>query len=225
MGIVPQQKLPRLEFYEEHLPPWTSNATAIGLTTGAITAFSPKVTACRSAYTAQQAALAAAKAATENFNNKLRDLHESSGGGAELLRTIKNFAESKNDPNVYVLAQIPAPAPPSPAPPPGLPEQFRVEVFPVGSVKLTWKCKNPTGGTVYEVWRQIGEGALIYAGTSGLREFIDETLPAGSSPVTYRVTAVRSTVRGVTAEFTVRFGQNGAGFHVMSISPERHLAA
>ena len=95
MGIVPANKLPRLQFYEEHVPPWTSNAAAIGVSSAIMTAFALRVTACRAAYTAQQAAILAAKAATENFNNKLRDLHEDPGGGAEIIRLIKNWAESK----------------------------------------------------------------------------------------------------------------------------------
>ncbi len=231
MGIVPANKLPRLQFYEEHVPPWTANAAAIGLTPAIMTAFAPKVAACRTAYTAQQAAILAAKAATENFNNRLKDLHEDPGGGAEIIRLIKNWAESKEDPNVYVLAQIPAPSEPAPVPPPGTPEQFRVEVLQVGTVKLSWKCRNPVGvaGTIYEVWRYVGtgEGPFSYAGSTGIREFLDETLPSGGSPVTYRITAVRSTVRGVTAVFTVRFGQGGSGATVSDehVVPAARLAA
>ena len=213
MSIVPQPKLERLAFYEEHVQPWTSSATSIGLNSTLMTAFTPKVTAARAALTAQLAAKAAAKAATEAFDNAMRTLHDSSGGGAELVRLIKNFAESKNDPNVYVLAQIPAPTPPSAVPPPGTPDTFRAEILPVGSVVLSWKCQNPPGsvGTVYEIQRQLpGQNGFAVLAVVGERSFTDETIPAGSSPVNYRVTAARSTTRGTTAEFTVRFGGGSA---------------
>lgn len=52
---------------------------------------------------------------------------------------------------------------------------------------------------------------LKRAGGSGIgvKTFLDETLPTGSAPVTYKITAVRSTARGNPAQFTVNFGVGG----------------
>ncbi len=226
MGIVPTKKLERLQFYEAHVAPWTANAAAINLTPAMITAFTPKVTAARAAFTAQQAAIQAAKAATEAFNNAMNTLHDSSGGGAELIRVIKNWAESKNDPNVYVLAQIPAPAVPQPAAAPGTPTNFVVGLLENGSVVLKWKSVNPPGigGTVYEVKRQTGgAGPFVYVGSTGLREFVDDTVPAsggGGVGVVYQITGVRTTVRGESAFYTVRFGIGGGGLTIESVTQE-----
>lgn len=75
-----------------------------------------------------------------------------------------------------------------------------------------------TQGTIYEVKRQIGSGAFNFVGTTGVRVFTDDTLPNGSAPVTYQVTAVRSMQRGNPAQFTVNFGfGGGGGFAITSI--------
>jgi hypothetical protein len=40
---------------------------------------------------------------------------------------------------------------------------------------------------------------------------VDDTLPIASAPVTYQITAVRSTARGNPAQYTVNFGIGGGG--------------
>jgi hypothetical protein len=93
-----------------------------------------------------------------------------------------------------------------------------------GALELKWKCNNPSGtqGTIYEVKRQIGgvgSGGFVFVGASGVRSFTDDTLPSGSAPVTYQITAVRSTARGKPAQFTVNFGiGGGGGFAITSIT-------
>ena len=61
-------------------------------------------------------------------------------------------------------------------------------------------------------------GAFTFVGASGVKSFIDETLPGGASPVTYQITAVRSTSRGEPAQFTVKFGLGGNNITVESTS-------
>jgi len=220
MAVVPTDRLDKIEFYEAHVTPWTTNAAAIGLTAAQMTAFSPLVTAARAAYNAAEAARQASKAATQNFYDKVRAMHAGPGAGADLIQLIKATAQTKNDPNVYVLAQIPAPAAPSVTPPPGTPFDFTVGLLQNGAVELKWKCNNPSGtqGTIYEVRRRIGNGAWTFAGATGTRSFTDETLPSGSSPATYQVTAVRSTSRGNPSQFTVSFGSGGPGAIGMTIT-------
>lgn len=231
MGVVPDSRLGKIEFYEAHIAPWTTNAAAVGLTPASVTALGTLTTQARAAFNAAEAARQAAKAATQNFYDKVRAMHSGPGAGQDMIDTIRVYAETKNDPNVYNLAQIPPPATPGVTPPPGTPFEFTVGLLQNGALELKWKCNNPSGtqGTIYEVKRRIGEsGAFQFVGAIGVRTFIDDTIPSGSSPVTYQVTGVRSTQRGNPAQFTVSFGSGGGGgFAITSVketSPARIAA-
>lgn len=220
MGIVPNDRIGKIEFYEAHLPPWTTNAAAIGLTPASVTALTTAVTNARKAYGDHLAAQAAAKAATAAFYDKVRIMHSNPGFGADMIQTIKTFAQTSNNPNVYVLAQIPPPAQGGTTPPPGTPFDFTVNLLQDGSLQLKWKCSNPSGtvGTIYEVKRQVGgAGSFQFVGATGVKTFTDDTL-SGGSPVMYQITAVRSTARGNPAQFVVNFGVGGGGLTVSSIS-------
>ena len=215
MGIVPNSRLGKIEFYEAHVGPWTANAANVGLASAAVTALSAAVTAARAAFVAHLAAQEAAKAATNNFYDKVRLMHNAPGFGADMIQTIKTYAQTKNDPNVYNLAQIPPPPTPGAVPPPGTPFDFKTTLNGDGSITLKWKCNNPEGsqGTVYEIARKVGAGgggAFSVLGAVGTRSFVDDTIPAGSSPVTYQLTAVRGQTRGTPSQYVVNFGAGGA---------------
>ncbi len=220
MGVVPDNRLGKIEFYEAHLSPWTTNAAAIGLTPASVTALSGLVTNARKAYNDHLAAQEAAKAATATFYEKVRLMHAGPGAGADMIQTIKTYAQTTNNPIVYTLAQIPAPSQGGTTPPPGTPFDFTVGLLQDGSLELKWKCANPSGtvGTIYEVQRKVEGGAFAIIGASGVKSFTDGTLPSGSAPVTYMVTAVRSTARGNPAQFIVNFGMGGGGLTITSIS-------
>lgn len=219
MSIVPSTRLGKVEFYEAHIAPWTTNAVSIGLTAAQVADVKKFTEEARAAYNAQQMAADAAKAATEHFYNCVSTMH---GDGSDAIRAIKNKAETTGDPNVYVLAQIPAPTPPGPTPPPGTSSDMRVELLADGSLGLSWKCQNPEGtsGTIYEVQRRIGPAPapFVYVGATGLKSFTDDTLPIGSSSVMYQITAVRSTARGNPAWFVVNFGVSGDGKTVQQVA-------
>ncbi len=225
MGVVPDSRLGKIEFYEAHIAPWTTNAAAVGLTPASVTALGTLTTQARAAFNAAEAARQAAKAATQNFYDKVRAMHSGPGAGQDMIDTIRVYAETKNDPNVYNLAQIPPPATPGVTPPPGTPFEFTVGLLQNGALELKWKCNNPSGtqGTIYEVKRAIGGGAggpqFVFVGATGVKLFTDDTLPNGSAPVTYQITAVRSTQRGKPAQFTVNFGiGGGGGFAITSVT-------
>lgn len=231
MGIIPTKKIERLEFFEQHVEPWTSNAAILGLSPTAMTALAAAVGNARTAWNSAQAARLASKAATNEFNDNL-----SATGKlvAEAIELIRNKAESTNDPSLYNIALIPPPATPSTIPPPGSPFDFKITLEQGGALGLKWKCNNPEGsvGTIYEVRRQA-QGApadqWTFAGATGTREFLDTTLPSSmaATGVNYQITAVRSTARGVPSIFNVRFGVSGGGggFTVTAVSPEVKLAA
>jgi len=213
MPIVPPNRLEKVQFYENHLNPWGINAAAIGLTAQEVGDLATLTIAARGAYNQAEMARQESKAATAAFYEAVRDMHNGPGAGSDLIKTIQTFAQSTDDTNVYTLAEIPAPQPSSAAPPPGLPFAFSVGLLPIGALELKWKSNNPEGtsGTVYEVARATSGGSTFETvGISGVRSFIDDTITSGSSPVTYQITGVRSTKRGVTAEFTVKFGVAGA---------------
>jgi hypothetical protein len=224
MGVVPDTRLGKIEFYELHAlagGPWAANAAAIGLTPAAVTTLGTLTAQARAAFNAAEAARQAAKAATQNFYDKVRAMHSGPGAGADMIEAIKNYAQTKNDPNVYTLAQIPPPATPGVTPPPGTPFDFTVGLLQNGALELKWKCNNPSGtqGTIYEVKRQLPGGTMQFIGASGVKSFTDDTLPGGggASPATYQVTAVRSTSRGNPAQFTVNFGIGGPGLTIASV--------
>jgi len=195
--------------------------TAVGVSvTASVTALSTAATNARDLYTAHVAAQAAAKAATAAFYDSIRTLHSAPGMGADMIQQIKTKAQITNNPNVYNLAQIPAPAVPTPTPAPGTPTDFTVALKQDGSLELKWRCPNPAGvsGTIYQVLRRAsGQAEFSLVGATGSRKFIDTTLPAGASPVTYQVTAVRSTASGNPAQFTVSFGIGTSGATIESV--------
>ncbi len=211
MAITPNSRIGKIQFYEARLTPWTDNAAAIGLDLPDVAALTAATTEARAAYDAHLAAQAAAKAATLSFYEKVATMHSAPGLGSDMIDTIKNFAKTTDDDNVYVLAQIPAPGTPGVVPPPGTPFDFRVSLLQDGSTELKWKCNNPVGGrgTVYEIMRSDAGGPMAFLNTAGAKTYIDTTLPVNSSPVTYRITGVRSTLRGNPGQFTVQFGAGG----------------
>jgi hypothetical protein len=218
MSIVPTTRLEKIEFYESHIDPWEAGPTKIGLTAAQVTALATLTTQARAAYNAAEAARQASKAATLNYYERVRAMHSGPGAGSDMIELIKNYADTTDNAQVYVDAQIPAPATPGVTPPPGTPFEFTVGLLQNGAVELKWKCNNPSGtsGTIYEVKRRIGSAAsapFTFVGATGVRSFTDETIPGGggSSPCTYQVTAVRSTARGNPAQFTVSFGIGGGG--------------
>lgn len=226
MSIVPQNRAARLQFYEAHFAPWTGNAVAIGLTPESVTALGTLTDSCRTAYDNMIAARQASKAATLAFYNTADAMHADPGAGADMIATIKNYAQITDDPNVYVLAEIPAPAVPGVVPPPGRPFDFEVGLGASGAITLGWKCDNPTAstGVYYEVRRQIGDpGDSVIIGTSGERSFTDDTLPASAATavggVVYTITAVRGALRGGDATVLLKFGTStGSGALGVSIA-------
>ena len=211
MGVVPSKPILKVQFYEDHLATFTENSTAVGLTTTECTELGTKASAARSAYDEQQVAIQAAKAATELFHNTVNALGTF---GAGLIKKVRAKAELTGDLNVYVLAQIPAPATPSPRPAPGKPANLKVSLDDNGALGLGWTCPNPAGtsGTIYQVYRAVGASEdFAYLGGVGTKKFTDDTVPAGATRLTYRIQAARSTAVGPWATFVVSFGTSEAG--------------
>ena len=196
---------------------WTLNSVAIGSSAAEITSLGTKVQACQDARDEQLAAKAALKSATLNLKNTLAAMADA---GSDVIKKVKARAATDGN-NIYVLADLPAPATPSPVPPPGKPFDFKATLEDNGALTFDFKCPNPRSavGTVYQISRQLPGGDMIVVGTSGKKEFTDDTLPSTLGPVTYQIIAVRSTAKGPMAEFTVKFGIGGGGEMTASIVP------
>ena len=174
--------------------------------------------------TAAVAAKNAAKDATLALKNAIAAMDIAAAG---IVKQARVKAETTNNPNVFVLASIPAPATPSPVGAPGTPSDFAVELFQDGSLEMKWKCVNPVGctGVVYQVWRRAGgTGEFKYVGGVGDKKFLDTTIPEGSF-FTYKIQAVRSTAIGPWATFNVFFGAASNGTMTASVETSPKLAA
>lgn len=199
MGTTPKTRVGKIGFYEAHLPAWETHAGVIGLSPQSVADLAVRTSEARAAYEEQRMAEAALRAATAKFHDKVAAMHGDAGGGADMIRTIRAFADSSGDPEVYSLAQIPPPAAHGVVGAPGTPFDFRVALRQSGAIELKWKCRHPRGaeGTVYELRRCVDDGAFAFVGSVGAaKKFTDQTTPPGSASVTYQVTAVRSTGRG-----------------------------
>lgn len=220
MGIMPPDRLKQIEFCESHLTPWNTNAAAIGLTAGDVSNLATLTTAARAAYTAAVAARQASKTATLAYYDAVGQMRDDA---STLVRMIKTFADSEDNPNVYVLAQIPPPAAPTPSAPPGKPGEFTVVLDTDGSVRLRFKSADSagsTGGLMVVQRRSAGDpesafaviGSVPGAGGRRFTEFVDSTLTAaaGQAGVVYRVVPQRGGTFGSASDsITVRFGSGG----------------
>jgi hypothetical protein len=212
MATYPKNRAEFLTWAEAHVDVFTSQAANIGLTAAQATAFKNQVGTLRGRTTAQEAARLAAKAATEAAVDADGDTRELT---SDLVRSIRAFATNNNNPNVYVLAQIPAPNSGAPVPPPGQPTDFKVELNSDGSITVKWKAKHPEGSdrVVYFVQRKlISEDSFRLIGGSGEKSYQDDTLPVGIDGATYIITAQRGNVQGQPSrQLTVTFGSGGPG--------------
>lgn len=225
MSVVPNTKSGKLEFYESHIEGWVENAADIGVQPSQLTALSALIAAARTSYTAQQVAADAARDATGDSNLAISAMHKL---GSATIAQIRAFAETTNNPGVFTLASLPFPADPSPVGPPGKPSDLEVSILIGGSLHLRWKCENPpnASGTVYEVRRRIGGGSFVIIGAAGgNKEFIDATLPGGSTGVVYEITGMRTGLRGLSNQFNVNFGVGGAGITVTAAGDGVKMAA
>jgi type II secretory pathway pseudopilin PulG len=208
MRLVPRKVADKIQFCQTHLDLWQEHPEEIGTTIEAVNDLQAKMEAARAAYRAQQEAYAAAQSATLALKIVLDEM---SSANSAIIMQIRGKARMAGA-DVYPLAGIPIPQKASTTPPPGNPYSFSVRLDGTGALRLKWKCDNPRGttGTMYLVSRQIGENeGFVPLGTAGGKEFIDNTIPAGTAAVLYKVQAIRSTAVGNAALFPVSLGVRG----------------
>ncbi|HYE61329.1 MAG TPA: fibronectin type III domain-containing protein [Phycisphaerales bacterium] len=207
---------PRNKFYgfaKDHVGPFTTAPAAVGLSPTQAAAYTQAVTDAGDALDSISMLKQALKTATANANEKFRTLNQVMTQTVEL---IDIFAANSADPQeVYNTAELLPPTVPSEAGPPGLPGLFRATLNEDGSVKISWKCKNPVGtqGTVYVVRRKLLNATqFTQVALTGSRSYTDNSIPSASGGAVYTVQAQRGNVLGPTsAPFTLQFGIDGGG--------------
>lgn len=162
MSSIPTSPRPAvLAWCQSRYQNFLNRAEDIGLTIDQANTFKADTLVCATAFAARDAAKAAFEATVENSREKYSAMRRSMGG---CVRSVRVFADINNDPNVYVLAQVPPPQDPSAVPPPGQPMDLNVELLsPTGAVQLRWKSNNPPGsqGTSYIVRRKMPGEAVF----------------------------------------------------------------
>ncbi len=218
MGLVPDTKPAKVAFFKSKITPWTDSAVEIGTSTTAVAALDVLVTAAETALLTQTTSEAAFRTSVAAADEAVEAMAKA---GADIISAIRTKARTAGN-GVYNLAQIPAPATPSGKGAPGEPGFFKVELQNNGALTLTWKCANPAGtsGTSYMVWRRIGTEQLAFLGATGLKKFVDATIPAGTAMATYQIQAFRSTMAGPWAQFNVNFTTEIGGAMSAMVSPQ-----
>lgn len=231
MPVQPDKKLEQINFALNHIDVWTTAAAQIGLTTAQATLVKTSATTASDSYQAALQARQASKAATMKADDDLKAMKEAV---AEAVKSIRLYAETTNNEQVYATAQIPAPAPRTPALPPTKPVNLSFTIEPSGALTLSWTNAASSAGydastqnVIYTVRRRIsatgsGTFAIVGAvpaarsGRRGLTSFTDDTLPRGSSNIQYLVVPQRGTLTGPSSEvYTVNLGVgSGAGLTI-----------
>lgn len=207
MRLIPKSKSDTILFFSSHLPKWSENWSAIGLSEAAVAELAAQVADADGKLLAQRQAENRAMCATAAANDAIAAMAQT---GSDMIKAIRAKAAAAEGNEVYHLAQIPPPKAPSPVNTLGTPGSFAVKLSQVGTLTLTWKCKNPrASGTVYQVWRSVDGASFTFVGATGEKRFADDTIPAGAARVVYRVQAMRSTASGPCATFSVNFGGGG----------------
>ena len=211
----------KLEWIEARAPIWQTSALQIGITVAQATSLKSLVAAASDAFTAAEAARADAKSATRKFYDAVADMSEPT---RDLIATIKAFAETTNNPNVYNISNIDPPAPPTPASAPTIPFDVSGSVSPTGNATVTWDAdrSGASSGIFFMVERKRGtEATFSIIGGTAEKAFLDVDPRFATGTVQYRVKAQRGSLSSnwsVPIAFSITTG--GGGFTVSQVSED-----
>lgn len=212
MPVLPSEINARIQWFEQRIPQWGDNAATIGLTVAQVASLTALVTAARNNWNAAQAARTASKDATVNQSSAVGSMTEL---GGDLVKTIRAYAQTTNNNNVYSLASVPPPAPPTPAGPPQPPTDLTADPNADGTISLKWKG-SLARQTFYTVWRRVGtSGGFTQIGSLAGKKFIDGAVPEPAGPnaatqLFYQVKAQREAqVSAPSDTAMVQFGVGG----------------
>jgi len=205
--VLPRADLAMIEWFEQRIADWAADPTGIGLTGDQIITLSSQVAAGRSSYNTAQQARNTSRSATVVFHDDSGTLRNF---GGDLIKTIKAFAETTDDQNVYADADVPPPAPPSPRGAPGMPTNITTALTNLGEIELAWKAENASAstGAFFVIQRKLdSETQWNNIGQVGTKAFSDATVPLGTARATYIIIPRRGDLVGpASTPFSVQFG-------------------
>ena len=213
MRPLPNSRIGKIEFVEQHLPVWKANADQIGITSDDVKELEKFVKSARGGYEDAKTARNESRAATQTYHDASNQMNNDV---ANLIKAIRAFAEKNNDPDVFAKAQIPAPAPRRPLGPPQTPTDLVGRINGFGQVVLNWKT-SLHGRPYFVISRRLAKNDGEFAdpssgewqtlGTVQEKTFTDTSVPTGFAFATYRLVAHRGTLEAPDPTFTeVPFG-------------------
>jgi hypothetical protein len=207
MAVLPSSRAEMIAWFNERAPTWATDPTGIGLTAANVAELVGKINLAENSLSDAATTRTSALDATVVFHNDSDDLR---GFGADLIKLIKAYAESTNDPNVYAAASVPPPAPPTPAGPPDMPTNLTAELLNPFGLGLSWKG-SVSQGTFFGIWRRLdAETEFTLVKTTKNKTFADTTFPAGTNTVDYYIAAIRDDFQVNSTTLSLQFGANGA---------------
>lgn len=215
-NVPPQPKLDQIVWFENHLPMWAGAPTTFGVTAAQVTALTTTVTAARKAYNDAQTARNASKAATTTEGTSVATMLTS---GRALVNIMKSFIENAHNEALWGQAGLAPDAGPGKPQAPTAPFLLSASLDSEGDVIVKWKTSQPAGvsGVIYSVRRALDGGEYVLLDSVGGKVFIDQTVPIGTTSVSYIIKAKRGTQSSDWSEaLTVRFGRVGGGLSIMS---------
>jgi hypothetical protein len=211
--VLPASREQMINWFNDRAAAWAADPVGIGLTALQVADLAAKIAASDAALSDANVAKISSKDATVVYYSETDDLRSF---GADLIKTIKAYAETTNDAGVYAAASVPPPLPPSPAGPPDKPSALEAELLSGGGLHLSWK------GTVsksayFSVYRKAeGETAFTLLDSPKDKFFDDNTIPAGANSVIYYIQARRDDFRVNSIQYTVSFGAGGTASLTMA---------
>ena len=204
--VLPASREQMITWFSDRAAAWAADPAGIGLTTLQVSDLAAKIAASQSALGDANAARIASRDATVVYYTETDDLRSF---GADLIKTIKAYAETTNNPGVYAAASVPPPSPPTPAGPPDKPTDFEAELLSGGGLRLSWKG-SVSQSAYFSVFRKTeSETDFTLLDSPKDKFFDDNTIPAGANSVTYYIQARRDDFRVDSVQYTVRFGASG----------------
>ncbi len=205
MALVPDSKTGAINFFQSRIAAWSADPAAIGLSSQQVMDISAATGAAQTTLLAMQQAYNTARSATATND---ADIETMRAVGSNIISTIRAYAKTTGDPNVYVLADIPAPKPPTPAGAPDAPTNVTGVINNRGAVELKWEG-TLAFRTFFEVYRMFeGQSQWTLLASVGAKAFEDDTIPPDTtSAVKYFVQAKRGELRSDPSEpITIRMG-------------------
>ncbi|MEL6796002.1 MAG: fibronectin type III domain-containing protein [Planctomycetota bacterium] len=211
MGVIPDDRIERINFFENRLNARAANAAAIGLSADEVTRIAQLTAFARDGFNAAQQAGIASRSATQAQDDAIDAM---AAYGADLVKTIEAFAETSDDMSVYSTADIQLPGPRTPLGPVPMPANVSLTITTTGSISISWHAET-RGRMAFVIERQtmpVGGRFRAWSiiGTTTTKNFVDETVPTGLERAVYRVTAERPGGRSQpSGTVTAYFGASG----------------